>query len=264
MAKQIRTNLDFLGQSRILNLPDPTSAQEPATKNYVDSLVEGLNWKDNVRAASTSNVNINSPGSTIDGVTLNVGDRILLKDQTNPKENGIYIFNGATNPLTRAPDANTASELINAIVIVDEGTSNAGTAWRQVNVISSLGTDDVVFQPFVTTTPDATTTTAGKIRIATQSEVDAGTVDNAAVTPYTLNNWSKAPKRYVATIGDTTNTSYTITHNLGTRDVAVSVFNNSGNYDDVEVEVRRPTVNTVEIRLSAPPGNNALRVVIVG
>ena len=166
--------------------------------------------------------------------------------------------------MTRAPDANSASELINAIVIVDEGTSNAGTAWRQVNLISNLGTDDIVFQPFVSTIPDATETTAGKIRIATLSEVDAGTVTDAAVTPYTLNNWSKAPKRYVATIGDTTNTVYTITHNLGTRDVAVSVFNNSGNYDDVEVEVRRPTTNTVEIRLSAPPGNNALRVVIVG
>ena len=75
MAKQIRTDLDFLGQSRILNLPNPVSDQEPATKSYVDSLVEGLNWKDNVRVASTSNVNINSPGSTIDGVTLDVGDR---------------------------------------------------------------------------------------------------------------------------------------------------------------------------------------------
>jgi hypothetical protein len=264
MAKQIRTDFDFLGQSRILNLPDPTSAQEPATKNYVDALVEGLNWKDNVRVASTSNVNINSPGSTIDGVTLNQGDRVLLKDQTNQAENGIYIFNGATTPLTRAPDASTASELINAVVLVDSGTANAGTSWRQVNVISNLGTDNIVFQPFVTATPDATTSTAGKIRIATQSEVDSGTVNNAAVTPATLNNWSRAPKRYATIIGDSTNTTYTITHNLGTRDIFVSVFNNSGNYDDVEVEVRRPTVNTVEIRLSAPPGNNALRVVIVG
>ncbi len=264
MPKQIRTDFDFLNISRILNLPDPTTPQEPATKNYVDSLIEGLNWKDNVRVASTANVNIASPGSTIDGVTLSVGDRILLKDQTVQSENGIYIYNGPTSPLTRALDANTAKELINAVVIVDEGTSNAGTSWRQTNIINTLGTDNVVFQPFVTSVPNATTTTPGKIRIATQAEVDAGTVNDAAVTPLTLNNWSKAPKRYTATIGDTTNTIYTITHNLNTRDIFVAVYNNSGNYDDVEVEVRRPTVNTIEIRTSAPPGNGALRVVIIG
>ncbi|MDN8777053.1 hypothetical protein Q0M62_15060, partial [Staphylococcus aureus] len=84
-------------------------------------------------------------------------------------------------------------------VIVDEGTSNAGSVWRQTNVITNLGTDNVVFQPFIPSAPAATTTTAGVIRIATQVEVDTGTTFDAAVTPLTLNNWSKAPKRYVAT-----------------------------------------------------------------
>lgn len=264
MPKQIRVDFDFLNVSRILNLPDPISPQEPATKSYVDAVVEGLNWKDNVRVASTSNINISSPGASIDGITLNVGDRVLLKDQTNQAENGIYIFNGPTSPLTRALDANTARELINAVVLVDEGTSNAGTAWRQTNVITNLGTDNVVFQPFLASVPDASTTTPGKIRIATQTEVDTGTISDAAVTPLTLNNWNKAPKRYTVTIGDSTNTVYSITHNLNTRDVFVAVYNNSGNYDDVEVEVRRPTLNSIEIRTSSPPGNNALRVVIIG
>ncbi|AZU97632.1 hypothetical protein PGDDIFCJ_00002 [Thermus phage YS40_Isch] len=264
MPKQIRTDLDFLNVSRIINLPDPVNDGDAVNKKYVDALIEGINWKDNVRAASTSNVDISSPGPALDGVTLNIGDRILLKDQTTQSENGIYIFNGPSSPLTRAPDANTAKELINAVVLVDEGTSNAGTVWRQTNVITNLGTDNVVFQPFFPSAPLATITTAGIIRIATQAEVDAGTTPDAAVTPLTLNNWSKAPKRYTATIGDTTNTVYTITHNLNTRDIHVSVYNNSGNYDDVEVEVRRPSVNSIEIRTSSPPGNNALRVVIIG
>lgn len=264
MPKQIRTDLDFLNVSKIINLPDPVNDGDAVNKKYVDALIEGLNWKDNVRVASTSNVNISSPGASIDGVTLNVGDRILLKDQTTQSENGIYIFNGATSPLTRAPDANTAKELINAVVVVDEGASNAGTVWRQTNVISTLGTDDVVFQSFLPSTPAATVTTAGVIRIATQAEVDAGITPDAAVTPLTLNNWSRAPKRYVTTIGDATNTVYTITHNLNTRDIHVSVYNNLGNYDDVEVEIRRPDTNSIEIRTSSPPGNNALRVVIIG
>ena len=86
-------------------------------------------------------------------------------------------------------------------------------------------------------------------------------------TNYTTNlktDYTTNLKKYVATIGDTTNTVYTITHNLNTRDIHVSVYNNSGNYDDVEVEIRRPTTNSIEIRTSSPPGNNALRVVIIG
>lgn len=263
MPKQIRTDLDFLNVSKIINLPNPVNDGDAVNKKYVDALIEGLNWKDNVRVASTSNVNISSLGASIDGVTLNVGDRILLKDQTIQSENGIYIFNGATSPLTRAPDASTAKELINAVVIVDEGASNAGTVWRQTNVISTLGTDAVVFRSFFLSTPKATVTTAGVIRIATQEEVDAGITSDAAVTPLTLNNWSRAPKGYVTTIGDATNTVYRITHNLNTRDILVSVYNNLGNYDDVEVEIRRSDTNFIEIRTSSPPGNNALRVVII-
>lgn len=264
MAKQIRTDLDFLGISKIINLPNPVNNQDAVPKIYVDQLIEGLNWKDNVRAASAgNNVNISSPGTTLDGVTLANGDRILLKDQTNQAENGLYIFNGATSPLTRTLDANTPTELRNAVVVVDEGTQ-AGTSWRQTALVNTLGTDNVIWQPFVQAAPPSSETTAGSIRIVTQAETDAGVIDNAAITPLKLANWSGRLRKYSATIGDATNTIYTVTHNLNTRDLHVSVYNNSGNYDDVEVEVRRPSVNSVEIRTSAAPGSNSLQVVIIG
>ncbi len=263
MAKQIRTDLDFLGQSRILNLPDPTSAQEPATKNYVDALVEGLNWKDNVRVATTGNINLSAPGTTIDGVTLNAGDRVLVKNQTNAAENGIYIYNGATTPMTRAPDASAASELKNAIVVVDEGTQ-AGTAWRQTSVNLTLGTDPVNWTSFATAAPAANETTAGTIRVATQAEVDAGTIDNAAVTPLKLANWAGRLRKHATTIGDGTATVFTITHNFGTRDVFVGVYQNSGNYDDVICDVERPNVNSVVVKFSVAPAANSIRVVVIG
>lgn len=264
MAKYIRTDFDFLNVSRILNLPNPVNDQDPATKIYVDQLVEGLNWKDNVRAASTGNVNISAPPATLDNVTLSVGDRILLKDQTTQSQNGIYIFTGTSNALSRSIDANSASELRSAVVIVDEGDTNAGTAWRQTQVITNLGTDNVIWQPFIQAAPAASEATAGSIRIATQSETNAGTIDNAAITPLKLANWSGRIKKYTAIIGDTTNTVYTITHNLNTRDINVSVFTNASPYDDVEVEIRRTSTSQIEIRTSAPPGNNALQVVIIG
>ncbi|MCS7227080.1 MAG: hypothetical protein NZ821_08840, partial [Gloeomargarita sp. SKYB31] len=241
-----------------LNLPNPTGNQEPATKAYVDALVEGLAWKDNVKAASTSNISISSPPSSLDGVSLTTGDRILLKDQTNAAENGIYIYNGSGNPLTRAPDANTASELINAVVLVDQGTTNAGTAWRQTNIVNTLGTDAITWQPFATGAAQATESTAGIIRIATQAETDAGTINNAAITPQKLANWADRPRRVSQVFGDTTNTVYTITHNFNTYDVHVTVYENSGNRRTVFCEIRRTSLNAVQIVLAAPPGNNAL------
>jgi hypothetical protein len=262
MAKKFLTDIDMTNL-RIFNLANPQADQDAATKAYVDRLVEGLNWKDNVRVATTGNINLSAPGSTIDGVALSVGDRVLVKNQTTAAQNGIYIYNGASTPMTRAPDANTADELENAVVVVDEG-SQAGTTWRQTNVNFVLGTDPVNWDPFGTAAPPANETTAGIIRVATQAEVDAGTVDNAAVTPLKLANWAGRIRKYATVIGDGTATAFTITHNLGTRDVFVGVYQNGGNYDDVICDVERPSVNTVLLRFGVAPAANSIRVVVIG
>jgi len=263
MARLVRSDLDFGGQLRVKNLANPVDSGDAATKEYVDTLLEGLAWKDNVRVATVSNINLSAPGTTIDGVTLNVGDRVLVKNQTDARQNGIYIYNGPSTPMTRAPDANTADELENAVVVVDEGT-NAGTTWRQTNVNFTLGVDPVNWDPFGTAAPPANETTAGILRIATQSEVDAGTIDNAAVTPLKLANWAGRIRKYVAIVGDGTATVFTITHNFGTRDVVVSVFQNTGSYDDIICDVERPNDNSVVLKFGVAPAANSIRVVVIG
>ena len=92
MAVIHNRDLDFLGVARIKNLPDPIDPGDAATKSYVDSLLEGLAWKDDVACASTSNINIASPPSVIDDYVLQINDRLLLKDQSDPRENGIYVY----------------------------------------------------------------------------------------------------------------------------------------------------------------------------
>ena len=96
------------------------------TKEYVDAVKVGLDFKDSVRVASTANVTVSGPGAAIDGITLSSGDRVLLKNQSTASQNGIYVFNGAASALTRATDADANAEVTSGMfVFVEEGTVNA-------------------------------------------------------------------------------------------------------------------------------------------
>lgn len=265
MAQQIWQDLDFLDSSKLLNVPYPESPGEPATKQYVDELLEGLKWKEAVKTGSQSNVTLNSAPSTIDGITLLSGDRILIKAQTNLTENGIYIFDAVSTPLVRSLDANITIELLQAVVTVIDGT-DSGITFRQSTLFldENFGTDDVVWTVFGTGTPPASEIIAGAAEIATQAETNAGLDDTRFVTPLKLASWTGSLKRFTSLIGDNSSTLYTIEHNLNTRDVTVAVYRNSGNYDEILVEIRRPTVNTCEIIFSTAPSTNLFNVVVVG
>lgn len=263
MGKQFLSDIDLNNTSRVINSPNPTAPQHAATKAYVDSIVEGLQWKDNVRVATQSNLNLAAPGATIDGVTMASNDRVLVKNQTLPEANGIYIWNGAAVAMTRSADTSTADELENAISTVDEGTS-AGTSYRQSAVNFVLGTGPISWTEFGTVTPQATETVAGKAEIATQAEVDGGTDDSRFITPLKLENYSKKKLKFGAQFGDGTATQYDFTHNFNTFDLNVEVFRNSGSRDTIMCDVSRPDANTVRLNFSAAPTSNQFRVVILG
>lgn len=262
-TKIVLTDLDLQGSAKVTGLPAPVAASDAANKGYVDSAVEGLAWKDSVRVATQGNISIASPGATIDGITMALNDRVLVRSQSTGSENGIYIWNGSAVPMTRAADASTFDELEQATVTVEEGTS-AGATFRQTAVNGTLGVTAVAFTSFGTSTPSATTTTSGTVRLATQVEVDAGTVADEAVTPETLNNWSKAAKRYSQDFGDGSATSYAITHNLNTRDLHVQVRQTTGTFDEVVCEIEYTTVNQITLKFNTAPATNALRVIILG
>lgn len=261
--RPVLTDLNFQNTARIVGLQDPVAAQDAATKAYVDSAVEGLAWKDSARVATQANTNLASPGATIDGVTMALNDRVLVRNQTAPAENGIYVWNGASTAMTRAPDANTFPELEQATVTVEEGTS-AGTTFRQTVVNGTLGATGVTFATFGTSAPSASESTAGIAEIATQGETDSGTDDARFVTPLKLANSPFRARRFAQTFGDASNTSYTITHNLNSQDVQVAVRQAAGTFDEVLTEVEFTSVNSVTIRLNAAPGVNALRAIVTG
>lgn len=261
MARDILSNHDFKNNSKIVNLLDPSSAQDAATKAYVDANIEGVAWKDSVRVASTANINLASPGATLDGITMSAGDRFLAKDQSTGSQNGIYVWNGAATPSTRSLDANTSAELEAAVVTVEEGT-NAGATFRQTAVNFTIDAGTVTWTSFGTSAPNASETVAGVAEFATQAETDTGTDSTRTVRPNTLSASKWAVKALQQNIGDGSATQYDITHNFGTRDVIVQVIRNSGNYDNVDCDISRTDTNTVRLNFSAAPTANQYRCLI--
>ena len=100
------------------------------SKEYVDAVKTGLDFKDSVRVASTADVTISGPGAAIDGISLSSGDRVLLKNQSTGSQNGIYSWNGAASAMTRTTDADADAEVTSGMyVFVETGTANSDTGF---------------------------------------------------------------------------------------------------------------------------------------
>lgn len=144
-------NLSLGGTYRVVASAAPVAGTDLVNKNYADALIAGLSWKNAVRVATTGNVTLQGAPLTIDGVTLAVGDRVLVKDQTVASENGIYVVADVTSTdvsLVRADDMSDAAEFSSAAVYVKLGASQAETGWNQTAEVANVGTDSVTFVQF--------------------------------------------------------------------------------------------------------------------
>jgi hypothetical protein len=135
---------------KLINVADPVAQTDAATKQYVDTTATGLTFKQAVRVASTVSVNLAAPPTTMDTVSLNLNDRILLKDQSDKTTNGIYMYNGIGSTLTRTNDANSNAEVKSGLfTLVTEGHANVGIGYVLSTVDPiDLGMTELIFVPF--------------------------------------------------------------------------------------------------------------------
>ena len=152
LAGGTMTGAIAMGTNKITGLGTPTDGTDAATKNYVDSAAQGIDWKASVRAATTANVTLASDlenGDVLDGVTLATGNRVLVKNQSTGSENGIYVVASSGAP-TRSTDCDIAAELTsNFAVFVEEGTLNADQGYVLTNDGAiTIGTTALAFTQF--------------------------------------------------------------------------------------------------------------------
>jgi len=180
-----------LNSQKITNLATPTDATDAANKGYVDAAVVGIDWKASVRAATTAAVTLATGlenGDSLDGVTLATGNRVLVKNQADATENGIYVVKASGAP-DRSTDADTSSEITASFaVFVEEGTVNADSGWTLTNNGTiTVGSSELVFTQFTglgqVTAGAGLTKTGNTLNIGagTGITVNADTIENSGV-----------------------------------------------------------------------------------
>lgn len=139
-----------MGGFKLINVADPTSNGDAVNLSYLNARIAGVKPKTSARVASLANVVIASAlenGDTLDGVTLATGDRVLLKNQTAPEQNGIYIV-AASGAAARSADFDSVTpidEINGAWLAVQEGTQ-AGQIFVQFGSVAVIDTDPVTFE----------------------------------------------------------------------------------------------------------------------
>jgi hypothetical protein len=255
----------------INNLGPGVAGTDAVNVNQLNTAIQGasagISAKQSVVAVATSNVTVLSGTAVVvDGITLStVGERVLLTNQTTASQNGPWVVQtGAwTRPTT---DSNNELET-GAFWFVEQGTSNAASQWW-------------LNSPAVGTTITPGTTAIGIVKFGAGASYTASATGGLTLTGSVFSillpagsglvadatglhvDTTIVARKYSALLA-TSATSYTVTHNLGTKNVQICVMNTTtGDIENVYMSV--PTTNTVTIGFGTAPAANLYQVTVIG
>ena len=253
-----------LNNQRITSVSDPSGASDAATKQYVDNVARGLYWKQPARASFPTNISLTAPGSTADGVTLAVNDRILLQNQTAAAENGIYVWTAAGATLTRAADADNGAELAPGTAItVTQGTLYGDKTYVIISDAAiTIGTTAMSWGAIGGGTPY---TASNGVSLTGQNfagVVASGGGLTVGASGFAVDS-SVIARKISGTMGNGSSTSIAVTHNLGTKDVIVNIREISSD-SGVVTDWVATDVNTVTFTFAVAPASSSYRWSIMG
>jgi hypothetical protein len=250
----IITATDLTGSA---NTNIPSTA---AIKAYVDSVTGGLGNLEGAWDASVGTFPVGSApvagtkkgdywyvsvAGTVNSVAFNVGDVLIAL--VDAASTSTYAANWISLEVNR----DQATESILGLV----------TLATQTEVNTGTNTTDAV-TPATLAGRTATETRAGIAELATQAETDTGTNDTTIVTPLKLKTLlDNRTGGYAANVGNASATSFALTHGLATRDVIVSIYDNT-TFEEVITDVVLTSTAVVTVTFAVAPALNAYRVVI--
>jgi hypothetical protein len=264
MTTKVMNGLDLQTQ-KIINLGDPSLPLDAVNLQTLQNNIRGIaSLKDAVRTGSIANIVLTAPGATIDGVAMVVGDRFLAKDQTVSADKGIYVWNGAAVAATRALDADTGTELKpGTMVYVTEGTTNADKLYAIVSDVAIvIGTTAQTWSPF----GGGTTYTASNGVLLTGVNFTAVAAPSGGLTVGGTGigiDTSVVARKFATSIGTGALTVIPVVHNLGTKDVHVTLRENSTD-SMVITDWVATDINTATFTFASAPTASQFRAVIVG
>lgn len=241
------------------NASSTTLATSQSIKTYIDGAVGALgNLEGGWDASAGTFPTGSSPvagtkkgdywyvtvAGTVGGVTFNVGDVIIAN------KDGASTTLAADWIALEVNRGQATTTVLGLVTLATDAEVQAGTDTSKVVTPSGLNSRT------------ATETRTGLAEIATQAEVNAGTDDQRFVTPLKLKTYLDASVGgFAANVGDGTATSFALSHGLGTRDVIVSIYDNS-TFEEVITDVVLTSTSVVTVSFATAPANAAYRVVI--
>jgi hypothetical protein len=226
----------------------------------VQAAVNNRDFKDSCQVAATANVNLASGvaliGTSIQGVTLSAGVRVLLTAQTDASQNGIYVVVAGVG-LQRSEDANADSEVTNGMLIgVTGGDLLNQVVWMLITADAiSLGTTELTFQKF-RSIHDLSVASATGLELTGGGVLQYASVAQARKT-------LGAAEEYSALIGNGVDTTYTVTHNLNTDLAAMPALIRVSDGEFAQAQIKRVSANAVSVTFGSAPASNAYKLVMV-